>query len=297
MGTPENVSIGWNDYESHMCSSIKDLRNDSTFSDVTLVCGKTQVEAHKVILSSFSLFFSRVLHDNPHPHPLIYLSNVKMNNMMWILDYMYSGQVQVGVDDIDELLEIFKEFEIKGFDLNGPKTRKRKSSQNIKSPSSKLNGSLESWAPDISMADIFCHDEIENHVISSSATTWIDQDVLDGMLITSCDEDQLLSARDKDITDGVGDASEIDLGVVPIEIDFPETNRKEEVDALIVTGDDKTFECVKCSYMTDRKSDLKRHIEAVHLPGIYVCPWPSCEKILTTDRGRRRHVEEKHAEN
>ena len=61
MGTPENVNFGWNDYESHLCSSVNDLKNYSTFSNVTLVRGKTQV---KVILASFS----RVLHDHPHPH-------------------------------------------------------------------------------------------------------------------------------------------------------------------------------------------------------------------------------------
>jgi len=295
MGTPENLNIGWSDYESHLCLSVKDLRNDSTFSDVTLVCGKTQVKAHKVILSSFSLFFSRVLHDNPHTHPLIYLSNVKMKNLMWILDYMYSGQVQVGMEDVDSLLEMFKEFEIKGFDLLSNKTRKRKSNQNIKSPvspPSKRKGASVSWAPDLSMADVF-HDEIGNHVISSSATTWIGQDVLDDMLITSCDEDQLTSAQDDYSNGGVGDVSEIDLAEVPIDWKL---NQQEAVDALIVSGGDKTFECMECSYKSFRKYDLKRHIEALHLPGIYDCPWPNCHKILTTDKGRRRHVKEKHGE-
>jgi len=281
MGTGD-VNIGWSDYESHLSSSVKDLRNDSTFCDVTLVCGKTQVEAHKVILSSLSLFFSRVLHDNPHPHPLVYLSNVKMKNMMWIMDFVYSGQVQVEMEDIDELLEIFKQFEIKGFDLHSNKTRKRKSSQNTPSPPPKRDGTSVSWAPDMSMADV-CHDEIDNQVISSSATTWIGQDVLDDMLITSCGEDQLMTDQDDDVTERVGDVSQIELGEVPIQMEFPGTNRKEAVDALIaVPGDDKTFVCVECSYKTGRKDILKNHIEAVHLSGIYVCPWPNCHKILRT---------------
>lgn len=298
MGTPENVNIEWSDYESHLCSSVKYLRNDSTFSDVTLVCRDTQVEAHKVILASFSVFFSRVLHDNPHPHPLIYLRNVKMKDMLGILDYMYSGEVQVGMEDIDSLLEMFKEFEIKGFDLKSPKNRKRKSNQSTKCPASKRDRPSLSWAPDMSMADFtpLSHDEIGNQDMTSSATTWISQEVLDDMLITSCDEDLLMSAQDNTITGGEEDVSEIDLGTVAIEIDLPEAIRKDEVDALIITRDDKKFQCGKCSYWTGRKDDLKRHIESVHLAGIYVCPWPSCEKILTTDRMRRRHVKEKHAD-
>jgi len=296
METPENVNICWNDYESHLSSSVKDLRNDTSFCDVTLVCENTQVEAHKVILSSFSLFFSRILHENPHPHPLIYLRNVTVKNLMETLDYMYSGKVEVALGDVNSLLDLFKEFEIKGFDFQTPKTspsktQKRKSSQSTHSPPSKKDGSLFSWAPDMSLAD-FSHDEVKNQVTSSSATTWIDQDVLDDMLITSCDEDQ--SAQHNDDIGGSGDVSEIDLGTAPIEIELPESNRKKEIDALIVTGNHKKFQCRECPYTTNNIRLLKNHIEALHLPGIYICPRPSCGKIFQTNKARRNHVLLKH---
>ena len=47
----DNFSLRWNDFESSMGSSFRELRNDSEFFDVTLCCGNgvDTVPAHKVI--------------------------------------------------------------------------------------------------------------------------------------------------------------------------------------------------------------------------------------------------------
>lgn len=91
MGSPDKLTIFWKDYDSHFRSSIKNLRNDSSFCDVSLICKDFQVKVHKVILASSSLTFSRILHRNSHPHPLIYLHNVEIKDILYLLNYMYSG--------------------------------------------------------------------------------------------------------------------------------------------------------------------------------------------------------------
>ena len=54
----EKFCLKWNDFEQNLVSSYHDLRKDSEFSDVTLVCeGEEQIEAHKIILTSCSPFF------------------------------------------------------------------------------------------------------------------------------------------------------------------------------------------------------------------------------------------------
>ena len=68
----------WNNFQEKMNSAFGMLRNDQNFADVTLACeGDTQIEAHKVILASFSPFFMEVSKKNTHPHPIIYMRGLK----------------------------------------------------------------------------------------------------------------------------------------------------------------------------------------------------------------------------
>ena len=73
----------------------KGLRNDTLFTDVTLVCNDDkQIQAHKVILSSFSLFFKRMFSSNPHPKPLVFLKGIEIDDINAILDFIYQGKFQ-----------------------------------------------------------------------------------------------------------------------------------------------------------------------------------------------------------
>ena len=59
------------------------MRKDEDFSDVTLVCeDDKQIYAHRIILSACSPFFSTVLRQNGHPHPMIYMRGLKAKDMV-----------------------------------------------------------------------------------------------------------------------------------------------------------------------------------------------------------------------
>ena len=74
---PERYCLRWNDFEKNISSAFKDIREEEEFFDVTLACDESQIKAHKVILSTCSLFFRTVLKNNPHQHPLLYLKGVR----------------------------------------------------------------------------------------------------------------------------------------------------------------------------------------------------------------------------
>ena len=94
---------------------LADLRNDNDFLDVTLVCdGDKQIQAHKVVLASFSSFFKSLLRNNPHQHPLIYLKGLDMEDLQAIISFIYTGEVTVGEESLDKILEISRDLEIKG---------------------------------------------------------------------------------------------------------------------------------------------------------------------------------------
>ena len=100
------------------------MRDDKDFTDVTLACDDNHiVEAHKVILSTSSSFFDRILKENRHPHPLIYLRGVKGRNLDSVLDFIYHGEVNVEKDNLEEFLQLGGELQIKGLEASQETTR------------------------------------------------------------------------------------------------------------------------------------------------------------------------------
>ena len=74
MTNPEKLCLQWNEFKQNISASFGDLRGDKDFTDVTLACEDgQQVEAHKVILAASSPFFKKLLRENNHPHPLVYM--------------------------------------------------------------------------------------------------------------------------------------------------------------------------------------------------------------------------------
>ena len=110
----EIYHLTWNTFLTHLDCTFRDLVTERHFADVTLVSDdQVQIKAHKIILSSCSPVLKKLLLDNPHPHPMIYLSGVKHEQLESILQWMYFGETNVYKDNIEEFMEIGKELEVK----------------------------------------------------------------------------------------------------------------------------------------------------------------------------------------
>ena len=97
-------------HQRNIDHTLEKLRDDSEFTDVTLVCGDgQQVEAHKVILASTSSFFIKILGKNKHSHPLIYMKGIKFDELNALVDYIYKGKVSIPAEDLDNFLQATKE--------------------------------------------------------------------------------------------------------------------------------------------------------------------------------------------
>ena len=57
----EKLCLKWHDFQENLSSSFRELKSDHDFTDVTLACEDGHFQAHKLILSTSSLFFRRVL--------------------------------------------------------------------------------------------------------------------------------------------------------------------------------------------------------------------------------------------
>jgi hypothetical protein len=111
----EEFSLAWKDFQNAAVSTFRNLRADENFTDVTLACGDgQQVKAHKVIIGACSSFFRNLLVQNPHNHPLIYLKGVGIDDLRTIMEFVYTGEVKVGSQQLNNFLETANDLRIEG---------------------------------------------------------------------------------------------------------------------------------------------------------------------------------------
>ena len=107
MSTTEKLCLQWNDFQENITFSFRELRKDREFTDVTLACEDgQQIEAHKVVLASFSPFFMELLKKNKHPHPLVYMRGLRSENLIAIVDFLYHGKANVHQENHDSFLAL-----------------------------------------------------------------------------------------------------------------------------------------------------------------------------------------------
>ena len=116
----DKFCLKWNDFQQNITNTYTELRSNSDFSDVTLVCKDNQhIEAHRVILSASSPFFMEVFQKNKHSHPMIYMRGMKAKGLHAIMDFIYHGEANVCQEDLKEFLELAEELQLKGLDDRG----------------------------------------------------------------------------------------------------------------------------------------------------------------------------------
>merc|ERR1712018_567988 len=99
-GDQQQFCLRWNDFQTNMVSSFKHLRDEKSFTDVTLACGGQTCKTHKMVLSACSPYFKALLEENPAKHPIIILKDVPFQHLTAILEFMYAGEVNVAQDQL-----------------------------------------------------------------------------------------------------------------------------------------------------------------------------------------------------
>ena len=111
----EKFCIKWKNFQNNIAIHFQELRKDSYYSDVTLVSGDNQqMEAHKVILTACSPFFSSLLKMNNHSHPLIYMKGMKSKELIAIMDFIYHGEANIFQENLEGFLALADELQLKG---------------------------------------------------------------------------------------------------------------------------------------------------------------------------------------
>jgi hypothetical protein len=119
MNTSEKFCLKWNDFEANIRNSFRRLREEQDYFDVTLACDDGyQIEAHKIILSAGSPFFSGIIRKSKHPNPYIYLKGINRLYLEHVVDFLYNGEAFVAQEELNKFLETAQELQVKGLQSN-----------------------------------------------------------------------------------------------------------------------------------------------------------------------------------
>lgn len=114
MGSNQQFSLKWTNYTNHITNAFDSLRSKEDFCDVTLSCEGRKIRAHKVLLSACSSYFKDIFKENPCQHPVIIFRNVKYDDLLSIVVYMYQGEVNIEQESLPTFLHTAEMLSIQG---------------------------------------------------------------------------------------------------------------------------------------------------------------------------------------
>ena len=232
MTSKEQFCLKWNDFQNSATSAFKNMRNETDFTDVTLVFEDgQQLEAHKLILAASSPIFQNILKKNRHHNPLIYMRGLKSEYFAAILDFIYYGESKICQENLDNFLKLAEELKLKGLSGN---TREHQSVNNIRNDT-------EKFIP-VKNENVQTNDTQKIKLVDNMLDNWDYEPVLErSVAITMTSDLQELDERIRSMM--------------------------TSSDAFYISGQGKGRTCKVCGKEGNRQN-IKDHIEAHHIEGV-----------------------------
>ena len=282
MGSTENCYLlQQDDFKSNIVGSLQTLRNAGDFFDVTLACAdKTTIEAHKVVLSAFSPFLKHVLTMSKQSHPFIYLKGILKQDLEAIVEYLYSGETKVPVDDVNRFLEAATELEIAGL-INDENTMENTQDVNITD--------LEKVATLSENDESF---QFESPPDDSKRKKRKPKSLKSKEAIVKVKEEKIVAEENADDNSTANESnSEADESGSTTTLDLSSMNDEEKMEKLMYEISQKmekvrsdtggtVWQCKDCGRIGKQKDKLGMHVET-HLTG-YTHNCKFCERTYQT---------------
>ncbi|XP_045447291.1 protein abrupt-like [Melitaea cinxia] len=107
-------ALSWDEHVQNICNGLSLLQQNGEFVDMTLAADGHHVKVHQVIMALSSPFLKDLISNAQCPHPVIFLSKISHRTLSALLEYIYTGEVLVALEDLNELINAAKELHIKG---------------------------------------------------------------------------------------------------------------------------------------------------------------------------------------
>ena len=102
------ITMQWTNYQEQLRNSLSEMRRTGDFSDITLVYEDGKVWAQKLVLSTGSTVFNKMLKKSnisKSQRPSVKLNGISKEEVGWILDYIYTGQSFLQLNNVESFLK------------------------------------------------------------------------------------------------------------------------------------------------------------------------------------------------
>lgn len=260
--TDDKYTIGWNNFQSHLQKSHKNLFNDKLFADVTLVSDDLKkVSAHKTILSNASSVFMQLLTITSNSsNSILYLKGIQYEDLEALLKFIYIGEAKVNEHRIEQFCKIAEDFDLDSANLSDENFKEEPQTNYV-------NSSFE-----------------EDNTIEQNTTSENQADSYDSKNI-----EQIQVKQDSNVSDLKKESIK--------SRDCPDCNSSfSNVGNMNMHYRTKhagrTFPCNRCQKNFTRKVTLQAHLRIEHDGIMLKCKF--CDKTFTRDFNRKIHVSKYH---
>jgi len=309
----ELVKLAWADFESNAPETFKQLWHQQDFADVTLATEDGhQVMAHKLILSSSSQFFKDILLRNPHKNPLLYLLGIKRKELLQVLKYVYLGETDIEVEEVEAFLNVGKLLQIKGLlhdePVHGDKDQETNQflKDNYKEAASHRNSFLNNTVSE-DIEEVNSKNMMEEKALLALKCDPLEEKKYECKV---CEKEfSIRKSYMKHMNNHKRHETVLDNNkkLVAITSSNSEKNTEEKRIATInyrndeklfanISLDSETniFYCDLCNYSANHRNIIGDHIYVFHEGNTYKCD--QCEKTFNYRSGLGEHIRNQHSD-
>ncbi|KAK2717417.1 hypothetical protein QYM36_006263 [Artemia franciscana] len=111
----QEFCLRWSNHEKNMSSVMESMFKKQILVDVTLSCSEgNPVKAHRTVLSACSPYFETLFNDLSHPHPVVFMKDVKNEDLQALLSFMYKGEANVKQNRLNAFIKLAEALSVRG---------------------------------------------------------------------------------------------------------------------------------------------------------------------------------------
>ena len=280
---------------------FRKLRKKQKLFDVTLATKDGQhIQAHKIILSSGSDFFSEIFMKSDHSKMLVYLKGISNKGLQQVLDFLYNGEVSIDQENMNDFLETCKELEVKGLydkftKTDTQSTEKREMNEHGKNKEKNIGNSEDAICTEniYHLNEDLCtenisdlKDNMSTENIDNSKNNIVTKNI--NNLITDLYSENIVNLKDDLCTMKIKEGARkemIQLKTDNNELDF-------QLDELTLKVQEGVWQCKVCGKTDSKRARIRTHAE-IHIEGIsHACH--ICDKTFSTSKNLSSHISKIH---
>ena len=299
----ETLNVSWDKFPNVAKDMFRQLRNDTAFTDVTLVSEDlVHVRAHRVILAAASDIFQSILSNaSPSPgnsQPLLYLKGVRHSQLEALLTFVYNGEVEVEEKNLEELMKAAMELQVKGLFKEGEEGSLHRGKKGGKNSSKTFhkNSGEKGQESNLCGKEGDSKDSLKNLVkrITKERTTKEELGVKTALALKGKKTNSLLPNKTKDPLKSLKREDKVEVrkkqsekvGENLVDLAIIEDLRKD---------DSGKYPCPYCDFKNTDLSSLRKHL-STHEVVKFTCMWEGCEQKYSNIDSRKRHEKKSHGE-